>query len=173
MMSGLAAEILVEQQDEEIHKFLVISDIWEDEAVLHKLQQGIFPLGLSTMERDIVSHRIIRFRWANSLLVCMWPNGTRRIVPRPDQRVFLVRQVHEELGHFGVQRTHSMLRNKYWWTGMYQQVATYISRCEVCDRVKLSFNILSPKLQPLPIMGLGYCWYLNFAEPLTITPRGA
>ena len=56
MMSGLAAEILVEQQDEEIHKFLVLSDMWKDYAVLHKLQQGIFPLGLFAMERDKVSH---------------------------------------------------------------------------------------------------------------------
>ena len=56
MMSGLAAEILVEQQDEEIHKFLVLSDMWKDYAVLHKLQQGVFPLGLFAMERDRVSH---------------------------------------------------------------------------------------------------------------------
>jgi hypothetical protein len=60
------------------------------------------------------------------------------------------------LGHFGVRRTHSMLRNQYWWTGMYQQVATYVSRCEVCDRVRSNFNTLSPQLQPLPIMGLEY-----------------
>ena len=56
MMSGLAVEILVEQPHEEIDKSLVVSDVWEDQAVLHKLQQGIFPLRLSAMERDRVSH---------------------------------------------------------------------------------------------------------------------
>jgi hypothetical protein len=50
MMSRLAAEILVEQQDEEVDKSLDVTDVWEDQAVLHKLQQGIFPLGLSVME---------------------------------------------------------------------------------------------------------------------------
>ena len=55
---------------------------------------------------------------------------------------------------------------------MYQQVVTYVSRCEVCDRVRSSFNTLSPQLQPLPIMGLGYRWSLDFVGPLTITPRG-
>jgi hypothetical protein len=102
MMSGLAVEILVEQQDEEVDKSLIISNVWEDQAVLHKLQQGIFPLGLSAMERDRVSHRITRFRWTNGLLFRVWPNGTRHIVPRPDQRASLVRQMHEELRHFGV-----------------------------------------------------------------------
>jgi hypothetical protein len=66
-----------------------------------------------------------------------------------------------------------MLRNQYWWTVMYQQVATYVSRCEVCDRVRSSFNILSPIFQHFSIMGLEYRWFLDFAGPLTITPRGA
>jgi hypothetical protein len=56
---------------------------------------------------------------------------------------------------------------------MYQHVAPYVGRCEICDRVNSSFNTLSPELQPLPIMGLGYSWSLDFAGPLVVTPRGA
>jgi hypothetical protein len=52
-MSGLATEILVEEQDEEFDKFLVVSDVWEDQTVLHKLQQGIFPLELSLLEKTV------------------------------------------------------------------------------------------------------------------------
>lgn len=109
----------------------------------------------------------------NGLLFQVWADGARRILPRPDQRASLVRQVHEELGHFGVRKTHSMLPSQYWWTSMYQQVATYFSRCEVCDWVRSSFNTLSPQLWPLPIMGLGYRWALDFAGPLVVTSRGA
>ena len=42
------------------------------------------------------------------------------IVLRSDQIVFLVQQVHKELGHFGISRTHLMLHTQYWWTGIYQ-----------------------------------------------------
>jgi hypothetical protein len=56
---------------------------------------------------------------------------------------------------------------------MDQQVAAYVGRCEVCDRVRSSFSILSPQLQPLSIMGLGYRWSLDFAGPLVAIPRGA
>ena len=56
---------------------------------------------------------------------------------------------------------------------MYQHVIIYIERCEVCNHVKSSFNILSPQLQPLPIMGLDYCWSIDFAGPLVVTPLGA
>ena len=56
---------------------------------------------------------------------------------------------------------------------MYPQLVAYVGRCEVCDRVKSSFKTLSPCLQPLSIMRLGYCWSLDFAGPLVVMPRGA
>jgi len=45
-----------------------------------------------------------------------------------------------------------------------------VSRCVVCDWVRASFNTPTPQLQPLPIMGLGYWWSLDFASPLSLTP---
>ena len=116
------------------------TDVWRDQGVLHRMQHGDFPPGSISKERDRIAHRIARFYWENGLVFRRWPNGTRKVVPRPDQRAQLVRQVHEELGHFGVRRTHSMLRNQYWWVGMYQEVAAYVGRCEVCDRMRSSFN---------------------------------
>ena len=56
---------------------------------------------------------------------------------------------------------------------MYQEVAAYVGKCEVCDRVRSSFNTLSPLLKPLPIMGSGYMCSLDFAGPLPPTLRGA
>ena len=55
---------------------------------------------------------------------------------------------------------------------MHWEVATYVGRCEVCDRVRSNFNTLSPQLKPLSIMGLGYRWSLDFASPLLPTSRG-
>ena len=85
----------------------------------------------------------------------------------------LVRQVHEELGHFGIRMIHLMLRCQYWWTGMYKQVVVYVSMYKVYDWVRSTFKTLSPQLQPLPIIGLDYCWSLNFVGPLVVTPRRA
>jgi len=41
----------------------------------------------------------------------------------------------------------------------------------VCDQLRASFNTLTPQLKPLPIMGLGYRWSLDFADPLNLMPR--
>ena len=83
-----------------------------------------------------------------------------------------MRQIYEELDHFDIHKTHSMLHGKYWWTSMYQQIVIYVKRCEVYNRVRSSFNTLSPQLQPLPIIELGYRWSVNFVGPLVVTPCG-
>jgi transposase InsO family protein len=150
----------------------VTTDVWKDQGVLYRLQHGQFLHDTTPQERDRIVHRMARFHWEGGLVFRRWPDGSRRVVPRPDQRLQLVRQVHEDLGHFGVRRTHSMLQGQYWWMGMQQEVATYVGRCEVCDRVRSNFNTLSPQLQPLPIMGLGYRWSLDFVGPLMTTSRG-
>jgi hypothetical protein len=54
---------------------------------------------------------------------------------------------------------------------MQQQVQALVAQCVVCDYVRASFNAPMPHLQPLPIMGLGYRWSLDFAGPLLVTPR--
>jgi hypothetical protein len=85
--------------------------------------------------------------------------------------VKLIKHAYEDLGHFGVRRTYSLLQIHYWWRGMQLQVQALVARCVVCDRVRASFNAPMPQLQPLPIMGLGYRWSLDFAGPLPVTPR--
>ncbi|OAE30677.1 hypothetical protein AXG93_1422s1010 [Marchantia polymorpha subsp. ruderalis] len=57
---------------------------------------------------------------------------------------------------------------RVWKDGTVQQL---VSRCMVCDRVRASFNAPTPELHPLPIMGLGYRWSLDFAGPLPLTTR--
>ena len=55
------------------------------------------------------------------------------MVPRPQDCEKLVLHFHEELGHFGVKRTYSLLQNQYWWNGMQIDVQQIIVKCEVCD----------------------------------------
>jgi hypothetical protein len=54
---------------------------------------------------------------------------------------------------------------------MQLQVQALVAQCVVCDYVRASFNAPMPQLQPLPIMGLGYRWSLDFAGPFLVTPR--
>eukprot|EP00245_Coleochaete_scutata_P000411 TRINITY_DN1051_c1_g1_i1.p1 TRINITY_DN1051_c1_g1~~TRINITY_DN1051_c1_g1_i1.p1 ORF type:complete len:1227 (+),score=252.29 TRINITY_DN1051_c1_g1_i1:430-3681(+) len=173
-LCALAGELVVVDEDGEAmreEERQTGSDVWEDEILLGFLRGGEMPGGLTPSERDRVRQRSRRFRMEGEHLLRVFTDGRVLIVPRPETRPGLMRRAHEELGHFGVRRTHSLLQTQYWWRGMQQQVQELIARCVVCDRVRASFNSPSPQLQPLPIMGLGYRWSLDFAGPLPTTAR--
>jgi hypothetical protein len=146
-------------------------DFFEDVDVMKYLKEGEVKATWSTKERDRVLQCAKRFVWEKTHLLRLWPDGTKKVVPTPEERMKLIKHAHEDLGHFGVQRTYSLLQIHYWWRGMQPQVQALVAQCVVCDRVRASFNAPMPHLQPLPIMGLGYRWSLDFAGPLPVTPR--
>ena len=55
---------------------------------------------------------------------------------------------------------------------MYTDVADYIRRYEICDRVRASFVPRTEVLHPLPIMGMFYCWSVKLAGPLPKSKGG-
>jgi hypothetical protein len=146
-------------------------DIFEDVDVMKYLKEREVKATWSTKERDRVLQRAKWFVWERTHLLRLWPDGTKKVVPTPEERVKLIKHAQEDLRHFGVRRTYSLLKIHYWWRGMQQQVQALVARCVVCDRVRASFNAPMPYLQPLPIMGLGCRWSLDFAGPLPVTPR--
>ena len=60
--------------------------MWRDQGILHQMHHGDFPPGSTPKERDWIVHHIARFHWENRLVFQRWPDGTRKVVPRPDQR---------------------------------------------------------------------------------------
>jgi hypothetical protein len=133
------------------------------------LQAKEVPIGLTPKVKDHVVHKAKWFKWEGHSFLRMWANGQVKVVPCLEQCEILMRHVHEELGHFGVGRTHSLLQTQYWWRGMQLQIQQFVSRCMMCDQVQASTP--TPHLRSLPIMGLGYIWSLDFAGTLRLTLR--
>jgi hypothetical protein len=79
-----------------------------------------------------------------------------KVVLRPDLRINLIQAIHVEVGHYGVNKTYSLLEPTFFWIGMFAQVGNEVATCVACDRVKASFEVKDPKLKPLPIMGMFY-----------------
>ncbi len=53
-------------------------------------------------------------------------------------------------GHFGVKRTLELVRHKYYWHGMAQDVAAYIETCDACQRTAVHRHKEYGMLEPLP-----------------------
>jgi len=78
----------------------------------------------------------------------------RLYVPR-DQAMQqeLLRIHHDDLlaGHFGIERTSELLRRKFYWKGMKQDVEDYVSTCAECQRNKPHRHRPYGNLNSLPI----------------------
>jgi hypothetical protein len=84
-------------------------DIYDNAPIIAYLQVGEVPIGLTPKERDRVVHTAKRFNWEGNFFLWMWANGQVKVVLFLEQHKSLVRHVHEELGHFGVQQTYNLL----------------------------------------------------------------
>jgi hypothetical protein len=88
-------------------------DIFEDVDVMKYLKDGEVKVTWSIKERDRVLQRAKRFVWERTHLLRLWPDGTKSVMPAPEERVKLIKHALEDLGHSGVRRTYSLLQIHY------------------------------------------------------------
>jgi hypothetical protein len=53
--------------------------------------------------------------------------------------------------HPGSTRMYQDLKEKYWWYGLKRDVATYVTLCDICQRVKAEHQRLAGLLQHLKV----------------------
>ncbi|KAK3511092.1 hypothetical protein QTP70_030283 [Hemibagrus guttatus] len=75
-----------------------------------------------------------------------------QFVPR-SHRTFLVHSTHVSLGtgHPGIQRTLSLLQQRFWWPRMAADVKRYVQGCRECAMSKSPCHLPAGKLLPLPV----------------------
>ncbi|KAK3575091.1 hypothetical protein QTP86_020705 [Hemibagrus guttatus] len=75
-----------------------------------------------------------------------------QFIPR-EQRSALLHSTHTSLGtgHPGTQGTLSLLRQRFWWPGMANDVRRYVQGCQECAISKNPRHLPSGKLLPLPV----------------------
>jgi hypothetical protein len=84
-------------------------DVHDDTLVLEFLWTNMVLDMVNAKEKDCVLQRAKRYRLEGTHILRMWEDGRVQIVPHPAQRGHIVRHAHEELGHFGIKQTYSLL----------------------------------------------------------------
>src|ERR1041384_5062468 len=80
--------------------------------------------------------------------------GKRLVVPKvAELRDKILNEAHDSLLsiHPGSSKMYQDLKQRFWWTRMKREIARYVSKCDVCQRVKASHLKPAGLLQPLPI----------------------
>lgn len=92
-------------------------------------------------------------------------------VPRTLRKNVLYAYHDSEIGgcHNGKERMHNTMRPKYYWPRMYNDVATYVQTCEVCQQTKRHYHGKKAPLCPLPVEEIFTRWHIDILGPLPTT----
>ncbi|GBG59904.1 hypothetical protein CBR_g66709 [Chara braunii] len=87
------------------------------------------------------------------LLVHTWGKDLLCVSSDSHLRMRLLGKSHDApaTGHFGVNRTIGRLRERFWWSGLLDDVTCYCESCEVCRRWKSRNHRPYGELRPLSV----------------------
>ncbi|KAI2665857.1 Transposon Tf2-6 polyprotein [Labeo rohita] len=71
----------------------------------------------------------------------------------PNLRQRVLSEVHSvpSSGHPGIEATHHLLSNKFWWPTMRPNTIDFVRRCAICNMSKVPRHLLAGLHQPLPV----------------------
>jgi len=90
-------------------------------------------------------------------------------------RTQVMRDLHDSplSGHFGRDKTLSLVRRLVFWPGMTQTVSDYVASCPVCQRVKADHTGPRGLFHALPLPSRrGGMWGIDFIGPLQTSAEG-
>jgi hypothetical protein len=156
-----------DEEDHEVRSSCV--DIWEDTDCLMFLKEGVLPDVVDYEEAKRIRKRANNYCWKEQKFFFK-----ALLVPKSEERVSLVRQMHEDLGHFGEQRTLAEVRRRYFWHNRTEEVKAVVRGCQQCQLVKSSGSIRfeDEQLKNIPVCDLFHRVALDTAGPLPETKSG-
>lgn len=154
-------------------------DIWNDEATLFYLRKNDFPSEVKGMQNDDrkremrrITKRATVYEFRDGTLLKKPSAGYgERIVPEPNDRIHVIREIHSEMGHLGVNKVTAMLAGRFYFRGMRDAVRAELRQCDACARRKADFKE-DPELRPIPPLPSMQGLAMDVFGPLPLTPRG-
>jgi hypothetical protein len=144
-------------------------DIWQDMECLRLIREGTLSDALDYHECRRIRKRAGNYCWKEQKFFFK-----TLLVPKPEERLSLVKQMHKDLGHFGEQRTLAEVQRRYFWHSRTTDVKAMVKGCEQCQLVRSSGSITSgdEQLKSIPICDLFHRVALDTAGPLPETRSG-
>jgi len=145
------------------------ADIWQDVDCLRLIREGVLSDAIDLDECRRIRKRASNYCWKEQKLFFK-----TFLVPKPEERLPLVKQMHKDLGHFGEQRTLTEIRRRYFWHSRTMDVKVMVKGCQQCQLVRSSGSIRSgdEQLKSIPVCDLFHRVALDTARSLLETRSG-
>lgn len=122
----------------------------------------------TTKQYFLFKHSLKKQFSGNSTAVTIYLNRTINVIEKEDI-TNIIKSYHDSLlgGHFGVEKTLKTIMQFYSWPNMTSDIREYISKCDICERAKVTKNIKAPmEISSLGSVLFDYT-YIDFIGPIT------
>lgn len=117
----------VQQNDPEIHRIITILNDSENNNIFEIKNNFVMKRGLLYRKTDY---------------------GDRWVVPK-GVRWQVLKSNHDEIGHFGFDKTLDLIKSKYWFPKMRKFIKKYVHSCLECAHTKIPSGKRAGKLHPI------------------------
>ena len=119
-------------------------DIWADPVALKLIQTGEYEGDLAQLKA--LKKKVANYEWRDGKILF-----AGRIVPPTAQRLGILTDAHNKLGHRGSRSIRDLLvKGGYTWARMKEMAEQLCRECQQCEQKGLK-AIVDPVLQPLPL----------------------
>jgi hypothetical protein len=99
------------------------------------------------------------------------PGQLDRRIPGAEERPTVLRECHDQCGHFGINKTYQILQTRFFWPGMMADVKLHVDACGACKGNRLEL-VKQDELAPLPIVPIGRRVHMDCMGPYKPTAAG-
>uniref|UniRef100_H3B5S2 Gypsy retrotransposon integrase-like protein 1 n=1 Tax=Latimeria chalumnae TaxID=7897 RepID=H3B5S2_LATCH len=86
-------------------------------------------------ERDLVIGRVLKYKGKNQWLSKKTAERDQLVLPK-EYHPLVFRELHQEMGHLGVEKTLNLIRDRFYWPWMQHDVEHYLTRVYECLKKK-------------------------------------
>jgi Integrase zinc binding domain len=109
--------------------------------------KGLLEQGPREAKKDLMDWEVDKFEGENILFykeknyVPIYAELCREIVQRYHN--------HPTVGHPGELQTFNVVKEHYWWPGLWVVIKNYVQGCGTCQQFKINRNPLKPAFMPI------------------------
>ncbi|RYE25652.1 MAG: hypothetical protein EOP45_04585, partial [Sphingobacteriaceae bacterium] len=125
-------------QSEEEEEILVEESMWDQEGIWKNLKEYLTtmrrPEECEDKEFQKIKSKVPLFYVENDRLKKRGVPQGRLVISKLEGQKFILKKLHEELGHRGVEETYRRCLIRFWWPEMKECVRRWVVTCEICQK---------------------------------------
>ena len=84
-------------------------------------------------------------------------HGAHKLIVWPEQRLDIMCQAHDDIGHKGIYSTHALVSERFWWPQLLANIVWFVRTCHLCQVHQTRQALIPPVVAtPAPLFAKVY-----------------